>query len=101
MSELRHNITALREERGVSKAHLARQVGVSRGYVTRLENGSLQPGAAVMLRLARYFRRPVEEVFQLAATGSSAAYGGPSFKADASPLRHSSPLRGHDPFSAR
>jgi DNA-binding XRE family transcriptional regulator len=52
--------------KGVSKAHLARKLRVSRSFVTKLENGNAQPGAALMLRAAAYFNRPVEAVFWLA-----------------------------------
>jgi putative transcriptional regulator len=60
----KNNVTALREQKGVCKAHLARRVGVSRSYVTRLEQGRLQPSGKVMFRLAAYFKCDVQDVFQ-------------------------------------
>ncbi len=57
-------VTRLRTERRISKAHLARRIRVSRAYVTRLEQGTLQPSAEILFRIAAYFKRPVEEVFQ-------------------------------------
>ena len=63
---MRHHVTELREERRVTKAHLARKLGVSPAYVTLLEQGKRQPSGEVMLRLARYFGRPVEAIFALA-----------------------------------
>lgn len=56
----------MNDGKGVSKAHLARKVHVSRSFVTKLEKGKAQPGAALMLRVARYLKQPVEAVFQLA-----------------------------------
>lgn len=49
----------------VSKAHLARRIGKSRAYVTRLERGEVNPSAHVMLAIGRYFGKPVEAIFQL------------------------------------
>lgn len=51
-------------EKGVTKAHLARRVGVDRSYVTKLEQGKMQPSGEMMFRIARYLGQPLEEVFQ-------------------------------------
>ncbi len=59
-----NRVTQAREERGISKAHLARRLKVSRAYVTRLEQNRLRPSADVMLRLVEYFKKPVGELFQ-------------------------------------
>lgn len=55
-----------RVARGISKADMARRVGISRSYVTRLEQGKVLPGLVVALRLARYFGCQVEVLFPLA-----------------------------------
>ena len=60
-----NTITECRVARKISKAHLARRIHRSRAYVTRVEQGRLRPGAEAMLRIARYFGKPVEEIFQL------------------------------------
>jgi DNA-binding XRE family transcriptional regulator len=62
-------VTKWRTEKGVSKAHLARRVGVCRAYMTRLEKGDLQPSGDVMFRIAGYFKCRVEDVFQRAPKG--------------------------------
>ena len=49
--------------RGVTKAHLARKVSVSRSYITKLENGTLQPSGRVMFRIADYFGCGVDDIF--------------------------------------
>jgi len=62
-----HNkVSQFREGRGVTKAHLARRVRVSRSYVTKLEQGRLQPSIEVALRIAGYLETSVEELFQSA-----------------------------------
>ncbi|MFZ4695943.1 MAG: helix-turn-helix transcriptional regulator [Verrucomicrobiia bacterium] len=50
--------------KGISKAHLARRIGVSRSHVVRLEQGKVQPSAKTMFRIARYFGCRIEELFQ-------------------------------------
>jgi DNA-binding XRE family transcriptional regulator len=57
--------STMNEGKGVSKAHLARKVHVSRSFVTKLEKGKAQPGAELMLRVAHYFKQTVEAVFRL------------------------------------
>src|SRR5581483_891899 len=77
-SMIKNNITHWRSTmnngKGVSKAHLARRVGVSRSFVTKLENGTAQPSAEVMFRIAAYFKQRVEAVFErVEGNGTSAA----------------------------
>jgi len=60
---------ALHVNECISKAHLARMIGVSRSYITKLENGSLQPSAEMMFRICEYLGRRVEEVFRYVPDG--------------------------------
>lgn len=57
-------LRAKRGTRGINKAQLARQIGVSRSYITRLEQGRVNPSAEVMFRLADFLGCSVEDVFQ-------------------------------------
>ena len=50
--------------KGITKAHLARKIGVSRSYITKLESGALQPSGRVMFKIADYFGCKVEEIFR-------------------------------------
>ena len=52
---------------GITKAHLAQRVGISRSYVTKLEQGRVTPSPEVMFRIANYFECPVEKVFSYEA----------------------------------
>ena len=58
-----NSVEKWRKEKGVSKAHLARYVGVDRSYITKLEQGKMQPSAEMMFRFAKYLGRSIEEVF--------------------------------------
>lgn len=59
-----NSIAKWRLAKGVSKAHLARRVGVDRSYITKLEQGIKEPSGEMMFRFAEYFGRPLGEVFQ-------------------------------------
>jgi putative transcriptional regulator len=56
--------STMNEGKGVSQAHVARKVGVGRSFVTKLEKGTAQPGAELMFSFARYFKQPVDAIFQ-------------------------------------
>lgn len=59
-----------RHKGGITKAHLARQIGVSRSYVGKLEQGRSQPSVAVLFVMAAYFGCPVEALFQYVPDGN-------------------------------
>jgi putative transcriptional regulator len=73
-----NSVTKWRQAKGVSKAHLARYVGVDRSYVTKLEQGKMQPSAEMMFRIAKYLGQPLEAVFQHAPSlKASPSFSGP------------------------
>ena len=51
------------DKKKISKSHLARKIGVSRSYITKLEKGNLQPSAGIMFKIADYFGCRVEDIF--------------------------------------
>jgi putative transcriptional regulator len=51
--------------KGVKKSQLAYWLKMSRAYVTRLERGDIRPSIESAVRIARYFDKDVEEIFQL------------------------------------
>jgi putative molybdopterin biosynthesis protein len=61
-----HNrLAAIRQQRDMPAAVLARRAGVSRQTVYAMEAGNYVPNTAVTLRLARILEVPVEELFYL------------------------------------
>lgn len=60
-----NHLAAIRQERGVAAADLARRVGVSRQTIYAIESGSYVPNTVVALRLARELEVTVEELFSL------------------------------------
>jgi DNA-binding XRE family transcriptional regulator len=52
------------EGKGISRAYLARQIGVGRSFVTKMEKGTGKAGGELMFRVARYFKQPIEAIFR-------------------------------------
>ena len=66
MAELITKIHELRRANKVSQAELAAAVGIRRETLSLLENGKYNPSLLLAMRIAKYFDKPVEEVFELA-----------------------------------
>jgi putative transcriptional regulator len=54
----------LREEKGLTQAELADRVGVSRGYISRLEIGRHDPPLSMVERLAKALRVKVSRLVE-------------------------------------
>jgi putative transcriptional regulator len=61
---LKNTVKEWRQAKQISKAHLARQIGVCRSYVSKLEQGNLQPSGEIMFRIAEYFDVRIEGIFK-------------------------------------
>ncbi len=64
MAELITKIHELRRANKVSQAELAAAVGIRRETLSLLENGKYNPSLLLAMRIAQYFHKPVEEVFE-------------------------------------
>ncbi len=53
---------ALREERGIPQAELARRVGITRGHLRNLESGVRQPSLRVAFAIADRLGVSVEDI---------------------------------------
>jgi putative transcriptional regulator len=62
---LKNRLAECRAAKGINKSQLAIRLKMSRAYVTRLERGDIQPSFESALRIAHYFGKPVEQIFQL------------------------------------
>jgi putative transcriptional regulator len=60
---MRNDIRALRTERGLSQQELAEAVDVSRQTINSIEKERYTPSLPLAMALARFFGRPVEEIF--------------------------------------
>ncbi len=62
--ELGNHLKRLRFENGnISQQALANAVGVTRLTIHSIENGKFNPSALLAIKIAHYFKLPLEEVF--------------------------------------
>jgi putative transcriptional regulator len=60
---MKNLIRTLRAERELSQAELGQALGVSRQTINAIETERYTPSLPLAIALARFFGRPVEEVF--------------------------------------
>ena len=60
---MRNDVRELRTERGLRQEDLAKALKVSRQTVNAIETGRYLPSLPLAFALARYFGKPVEELF--------------------------------------
>ena len=60
---MRNDVRELRSERGLRQEDLARDMKVSRQTINAIETGRYLPSLPLAIALARYFGKPVEELF--------------------------------------
>lgn len=66
--ELQNRIRVFRAEHRMSQADLAEAIGVSRKTISTIEVGRFVPSTVIALKIALFFKVPVEEVFSLAGS---------------------------------
>lgn len=59
-------VQTLRGKTGITQERLAEAVGVSRQTVIAIEKGNYTPSVLLALRIAAFFKRPVEDIFIIA-----------------------------------
>ena len=64
-NQITENIKKLRKEKGITQEELAKRIGVSRQTVNALEAGKYVPSTVLALKISKYFKMNVEEIFQL------------------------------------
>jgi putative transcriptional regulator len=61
---VKNAVRDLRQERGLSQGELAEKVGVSRQTINSIETERYTPSLPLAMDLARFFKKPVEEIFR-------------------------------------
>ncbi|MDX1535534.1 MAG: helix-turn-helix transcriptional regulator [Candidatus Spechtbacterales bacterium] len=65
MSEtVQNNVGKLRRNLGATQEQLADAVGVSRQTIIAIEKGNYTPSVLLALKIAKFFKRPVEKIFK-------------------------------------
>lgn len=59
----RTRLVAARKEKGLTQTELGKLVGCSTGYISHLENGRLDPGIDIALKLEMVLETPYLELF--------------------------------------
>jgi putative transcriptional regulator len=62
---MKNNIRVERAVVKISQQQLADAIGVSRQTINAIESVKYIPSTVLSLKIARFFQKPVEEVFQL------------------------------------
>jgi putative transcriptional regulator len=62
---MRNNIRIQRAVKQISQEELAQHIGVSRQTINAMEKGKYVPSTLLALKLARYFEKSVNDLFEL------------------------------------
>lgn len=62
---IKNNIQKFREAKGINQDDLAVVLGVTRTYLSKLENQKFSPEPGLMLRVCSYFGRELGEMFYI------------------------------------
>lgn len=66
MSEVIKNcVHRHRDQKGVTQEELANAVGVTRQTIIAIEKGNYTPSVLLALKIAKYFKTPVEKIFEI------------------------------------
>lgn len=60
-----NRVHELRAKSGVTQEDVARAVGVTRQTILAIEKGNYVPSVLLALKIAKFFRLPVEDIFEM------------------------------------
>lgn len=58
------NLKEIREEKGITQSSIAKSLGVSRGFVSKVENGKTNPTLATIAKLAKALKVNTDELLK-------------------------------------
>ena len=62
---IQNKVNILRTEKGITQEDLAQAVDVSRQTIIAIEKGKYTPSVHLALKLAAYFKTPLEKIFTI------------------------------------
>ena len=62
---MKNKIKQFREEKKISQQELAELLNVSRQTINSIENGKFDPSLNLTIKIVRFFKRDLEEIFQM------------------------------------
>lgn len=63
--KIKNEVSTYRTDRGVTQEDLASRVNVSRQTIIALEKGNYTPSILLALKIAGFFKMPVEKLFKI------------------------------------
>ena len=61
-----NKVQNFRSDAGLTQEEFAGKIGVSRQTVIAIEGGNYAPSVLLALKIAKFFKKPLEELFQIA-----------------------------------
>lgn len=58
-------LSKIRTKKKLTQEDLARSLGVTRQTIISIEKGNYTPSVLLALKIARFFKRPVESIFSI------------------------------------
>ncbi|MBW8359969.1 MAG: helix-turn-helix transcriptional regulator [Weeksellaceae bacterium] len=65
---MKNTLKIERAVRSITQEDLAKIIGVSRQTINAMEAGKYVPSTVLALKIARYFGKPLEDIFELEPT---------------------------------
>ncbi len=62
---IKNSVYNLRSELSVTQEKLAEAVGVTRQTIIAIEKGNYAPSVMLAIKIAKFFKKPVEEIFEI------------------------------------
>lgn len=63
VSSILNRVFQFRSEKNITQEDLAKAVGVSRQTIISIEKGNYTPSVLLALKIAKFFKEPVEKIF--------------------------------------
>ncbi|AUN15994.1 hypothetical protein RSJ16_07525 [Paraclostridium sordellii] len=60
---MRNNLFHIRKELKISQENLAKKVGISRTYLSKIENGHSNPSTEITYKIANVLNTSIEDIF--------------------------------------
>ncbi len=62
---INNTVSILRKEKNITQEEFAESIKVSRQTVIAIEKGNYTPSLLLGLKIAKYFKKPIEDIFSL------------------------------------
>jgi putative transcriptional regulator len=63
--QIKNRVYFLRDKKGITQEDLAEATGVTRQTIIAIEKGNYTPSVLLAIKLAKFFKVPVEKVFKI------------------------------------